>query len=397
MLTSRSLTARCSALVAALAVIFSLSATATASETDQPLVTLESSLTDLIFRVSPAVVTVQAEFTTVRTPASAYLGSEPFRSRISSGIVVDSSGHILVSASSVAGSQAIYVRFPSQKTVPARLVGIDYPSSLALLETKPGLGVPPPITQQCFCGGQMVLTVGNSYGLRISPSLGFCAGVRADGLIQFSSMMTSGTIGGGLFDLSGNLLGIISGGLSSGNRIEAGLAVPAGRVSEIIEYLQKFGDRPTGYLGLSTREIEMSPGLSPQPSGAVVKAAGRKTIDHGLLVTSVDKNAPAARSGLRPGDLIYAVNQRDIYSASDFQLQVRNSAPGTRFQIEFLRNRRSYAITVPVSAHTQVNSSQVSGNALHQPDPTANDSLRQELESLKEAVRRLELRLNEDY
>ncbi len=393
MLTSRSLTARSAVLAAALAVIFSLHVTAS----DQPLVTLESSLTDLIYHVSPTVVTVQAEFSTPQTPASPYFGSEPFRSQISSGIVVDSSGHILVSASSIAGSQAIYVRFSSQKSVPARLIGIDYPSSLALLETSAGLGYPAPITQQYLCGGQMVLTIGNSYGLRISPSLGFCAGVRPDGLIQFSSIMTSGTIGGGLFDLSGRLVGIISGGLSSGNRIEAGLAVPAVRIEKIIEYLLEHGDRPIGYLGLSTREIEMSPGIAPKPASGVMTAAGNKLIDHGLLVTSVEKNAPAARGGLRPGDLIFSVNRKDIYSASELQLQVRNSRPGTHFQIEFLRDHRSYSISVPVIANRQITVSNFNNDSYRNSGQPAHDSLKQELQFLKEAVRRLELRLNADY
>ena len=391
MLTSRSGTARKSIIVIVLAVLFSPIAFAEPSE----LMNLEAGLNDLVYRISPSIVTVQADFSSPVSATSSAMGNEFVRSMISSGIIVDSVGHIMVAAASVAGSYSISIHLPSKQAVRAELVGIDYISSLALLRTATSVGMPAPILPQYLCGGQMILAVGNSHGLRVSPSLGFCAGVRDDGRIQFNSLITAGTMGGGLFDLSGMLVGVISGGLGSDNRIETGLAVPAGKIQEIIDFLLEFGDRPSGYIGVTTREIEINPGISTRPTTNYQTVSNTNPITHGLLVTAVDHHSPAATAGLRPGDLVYSIDGKGIFSASVLKQDIVRSHPGRMLRFEFLRENRSYTIQVSVAGRRRLSDSQfqLRNTAL----PSSRDSIVAELGRLKESIRVLEARVNTGF
>lgn len=365
------------------------------SAQDISLDQLESGMNELIYRVSRSVVSVES-FYSFHSNTRDLVENEAVYNVISTGVIFDSLGHVLTVASPVMNRSKIQVRFEDQ-TIPAELTAIDYRNGLAVLKLAHPVGTAVEFSRQRGCAGQIVIAVGNSYGLRAAPSMGFCAGVRPDGAVQFTAPITSGTLGGGLFDLSGRLVGVIVGGVGPENRAEAGLAVPSYRALESGSYLIHNGSRAAGYLGLSTAEIEVFPPLEISPGNQVVRDQGNVIIvERGVVVTSVVPTSPASRAGLRKGDLLFSVNERLVPSALQLADLVRDTAPGTVLEFGVIRQNRPYYLPVRVG-QAEVGSIQSSVSFFFESVETmsAPDSLLQEIEALKETIRYLEVRLNQ--
>jgi S1-C subfamily serine protease len=353
---------------------------------DSQLLGLESGLTDLVFRASRSVVTVEASH---RLPTSRFgsAADESYAKELATGIVVDTGGLILVAARPVLDKDRIGVRFEG-RLVPAELVAIDFQTELALLRARGINGEPAVIAQTHSCAGQMVLAVGQAHGFRSSPSLGFCAGIRDDGVVQFSMPNLGSGLGTGVFDLSGRLLGIVSGII--GPEPAMATAVPAHKIPGIVAHLLKRGDRRCGFIGITSQEIEISPGLVV-PYGGVVPAASRSTrqeiIERGVLIGSVLDSSPAERAGLHVGDLIYAVNSMPINSAAGLASLVKQCQPGTKMSLDLIRREQS--LTVPLVVGTKT----LTVMAASSPNRLA-DSLRGALKQLSGKIRQIESRLN---
>lgn len=351
------------------------------------LTALESGLNDLIYRLSQSVVTVEtSKHIPVQSPDG--YGDQTVSRLISSGIIYDSGGHVLASASAVASRDQIVVHFADQ-TIPAKLQGIDYQTGLAVIYINKSIGSPVVFNNSAGCAGQMVIAMGNAYGMQASPSLGFCAGSRTDGVIQFSAPIASETVGGGLFDLSGNLVGVITGGIGSGRWAEAGLAISAYEIPNIVRYLMTHGDRQAGYIGITTTDIEISPGLELTPTHQLINVGAQSSplIEKGILITSVVPFSPAARAGLKEGDLLFSLNDKPLSSSIKLRNQVRQIPPETIIELGFIRYNRPYRaivkvgqleLTAPEEAFFESN--------LLTPRSISADSLLNEINSLKRTI-----------
>jgi len=317
---------------------------------------------------------------------------------IASGVIFDSAGHILVAASSVLNRENIFVIADGQR-VPARLVGVDYQTGLALLKTDRPVGRPVEAMDNYRCIGQLVVAVGNSFGLHASPSLGFCAGARTDGSLQFSAAISSGSIGGGIFDLSGKLIGAITGGIGEGTQAEAGLAVPASELPGIVEYLRIYGDRQAGYLGVTISEIEVAPPIELRSPNILAGGNQRpyRLIDHSIIVTEVLPQSPAAFARVVRGDLIISINGDEVYSAVDFLYQIRKARPGSIVQLGLVRQNQLLLANVSVGQRPNVNSDlHITGLFENGYPQTPDASIQQELLALKKAMLRLEQRIGDN-
>lgn len=320
---------------------------------------------------------------------------ESLQQLISSGIVVDTGGYVLAAASGVVGFDHIRVTF-NDKIVAAKIQGIDYQSGLALLKAETPLGAPVSLSHQHGCAGQMVIALGNSLGVRASPAMGFCAGFRPDGMMQFSVAIGPGTIGGGVFDMGGRLVGAITGGIGEGRTAEAALAIPAHRLPTIIKYLRTRGDRQAGYIGISTADIEVSPGLVVDlPSSLASATPQREVLSRATMITDVVNLSNAARAGLRPGDLLYSVNEVVFASAWELMQIVQRQRPGAVLKLGVLRNNHPFAIQVQVGPRTITpGGGFVQSNDSSNQEDLVDDSLLKEVELLKRAIQDLERRLD---
>ncbi|MEW5795396.1 MAG: S1C family serine protease [Candidatus Zixiibacteriota bacterium] len=352
---------------------------------------LESGLTDLIYRLSRSVVTVEAS----RQLSAARFGAgidETYQKETTTGVVVDSNGLILAPVRSVLGFDRLTVGYEG-RSVPAEIVAVDYQTELALLRAaEPGGSAAEPDRQHA-CAGQVVVALGHAFGLRSSPALGFCAGLRDDGTLQFSIPNSGGRLGSGVFDLGGHLLGIVA--EPTLNDPSLVMAVPAYQIPELVRHLAHYGDRQSGFVGITSQEIEISPGLPIPRTTAVPVVSGYRpgTIERGVVVTTVLPSSPAARAGLMVGDLIYAVDYMPVNSASGLAHLVRQSQPGTRLQIDILR--RTQFLSLPlIVGRKSITLGTVSPTVPGSDQSRLVDSLRHELETMRGQLNRLEKRLD---
>ena len=315
---------------------------------DNSLSSLESNLSELISNISRSVVTVETS-RSVRGDLLQGAADEAVHRLISSGTIIDSSGHILVAASTVAGYDRIVINCENQQ-LPARLIGIDYYTGLALLAVDSPIGEPARFTQRHSCTGQMVVAIGNAYGLQACPTLGFCAGSRPDGSMQFSASITPGTVGGGVFDLNGQLLGVVIGSMGDGDLSETGLAVPTHQLPSTIYELLTGGDRVAGYIGITTADIEISPGIELSAPYQLASAGSSRQmiVDKGTIITQVMRQSPAANSGLRKGDLLFSIDKTRICSAFELMEKVQLCPPGGTIELGFIRAHQAYYVKLNV-------------------------------------------------
>ena len=355
---------------------------------DSSLINLESGLNDLVYDISRSIITVEATEPIYPNNFSGN-NNEAIYSVISSGLIYDTAGHVLTLASSVIDRSQIKIHF-EDKIIPARLVAVDYQSGLALLKMQYPYGLPFSQMPQTGCAGQMIVAVGNSYGVRAAPALGFCSGFRPDGLMQFTASFTSSTHGGGIFTLTGKLIGIITGVIGKDSKI--GLALPAHKLPEIVQYLKTNGDRLAGYLGLSTTEFEISPPIEVRVSNRLASTHQSNVIvvSRGLVVSKVIPNSPAAKAGLKQGDLIFQANGRPIDEAIELANYVKKSAPGTLIHFDILRQNNAYSVQLAIGQMKLTSST--FGNTITNKD-LVTDSILKEIQTLKETLYYLENRL----
>ncbi len=370
------------------AVFFSLSSLSAQESLDN----LESGLTDLVYRLSRSVVTVEAS----RQVPTSRFGSavdQTYRRETTTGIVVDSNGLVLVAVRPILGYEHLMVRYEN-RTVPAEMVAVDYQTELALLRTREHGGVAPDFDQQHACAGQAVLALGHVSGFRSSPALGFCAGLRDDGVLQFSIPSMGTRLGAGIFDLGGHLLGVVSEATLNDPSIV--FAVPAYQLTGIVSQLLKHGDRQSGFAGITSQEIEISPGLVLPPGGTRTVSSGSQSdvIDRGVVVTSVVMSSPASRAGLMIGDLVYAVDRMPVNSASGLASLVKHSLPGTRLQFDFIRQGQILSVPLVVGRKSIQLESTMGADQSGYGQAQLVDSLRQALDQMRQQINRLENRLN---
>jgi len=379
--------ARNSVLVLVWAVFYSSSAFGL----ERPLSSLETGFNDLVFEMSRSVVTIESSHRVAARTMEGTSG-ETVENLVSSGLIFDTLGHVLVAASSVVGQDRIVVEIDNRQ-ISAQLVGVDYFTDMAVLKTPVRLGVPARLSSRQVCAGQMVLAMGNAYGLRASPAMGFCAGARPDGTLQFSVPVTASSFGGGVFDLSGDLLGLIVGSIGQGSR--AAVAVPAYQLPQVVDYVCRYGDRHAGYIGVSTADIEIVPPIELSSPIQFAGGAGRAAaaISQGAVTTFIVPGSPAASAGLQKGDLIIGYDNQRLTSAGQLATLVRRSAPGITIELSFIRQAEMRGTRVTVG-RKEIEPSRPFYDVEQFDDagPSA-DSLARVLDYLKQEVTRLESRL----
>jgi serine protease Do len=357
---------------------------------NSPLRQIETGLHDLIYHLSRSIVAVEA----TRSSTGFLPGTvgQLIQTTVSTGLVCDSAGYVLANASSVVGYDQIQVT-GEDRSVPARLVAVDYRNDLALLAPTLPVGAPVVFSGPGVCAGQMVLSLTNAYGLRASPSVGFCAGCRSDGFLQFSVPVSATGAGGGVFDLSGHLLGVVTG--HSGDPNRPATAFPSYKLPEIIRHLSTKGTRWAGFAGVATRSIEISPPLE-LPSADMRLASGHSGtyLDHGVVISAVLPGSPAARAGLIPGDLLLEIDNRHVDGANDVASIVTALDPGSSVPFQILRRDRLLTVQIQIDSRP---TDLLSGKSVRSLDSPAHsrtaDSLLEILSRLRDEVSRVEQKL----
>ena len=273
---------------------------------------------------------------------------------LGSGFIISPDGyivtnnHLIQSATGNGTVDEITVTMTNRREYPARVVGRDSASDLALLKID-GQNLPYVNwgDSQHARVGDWVLAIGNPYGLGGTVTAGIISALHRgivgsgayDRYIQTDASINMGNSGGPMFDLNGNVIGINSALISpTGASVGIGLAIPAEAAKPVIESLRR-GQRPErGYLGVSL-----------QPLDENIAAALGLPKDRGELVRSVQPNTPAARAGFEQGDVILRVNNREVTPDETVSYIVANTPVGSRVPVEIIRRGKRQMLTVTVS------------------------------------------------
>jgi serine protease Do len=346
------------------------------------------SFADLVERVSPAVVSVTAdEIQKVGGQPDMDNVPDAFRDlfrqfggrpqiqpqvrkaqSMGSGFIIDKSGLIVTNNHVVDGASKIKVKLPDGRTYDAKLIGTDAATDVALLRVKAEKPLPTVEfgNDRALRVGDWVVAVGNPFGLSNTVTAGIVSSIGRDlgnndqpytDFIQIDAPINRGNSGGPTFDLRGQVIGMNSMIFSpTGGSVGIGFAIPSSTIKDVVAALETHGRVARGWLGVQiqpvTPDIAASLGVQ-EPKGA--------------LVASIVPDSPAARGGIRQGDIIVSVNGREISDAHDLTRKVAGLLAGKPAAFAVLREgqRKTMDVTIGAKKEAQVAANQDSqGNGV---------------------------------
>ncbi len=255
---------------------------------------------------------------------------------LGSGVIVSPDGYILTNNHVVEGADEVKVSIgESLKRYEANVVGTDALADLAVLKID-AEGLTPATfgDSEQLKVGDVVLAIGNPFGVGLSVSRGIVSALSRGGLgieqiedfIQTDAAINMGNSGGALIDSAGRVIGINTAILSrTGGFAGVGFAIPVNLARTVAEQIVNTGEVRRGFLGVAPQEL--TPELSAQFG-----------TPHGALVAEVTAGGPAERAGLRAGDVITKVNDTEVVDPRQLLLTVSQLAPGSQVKIEYNRD-----------------------------------------------------------
>ena len=268
---------------------------------------------------------------------------ERLRSALGSGVIVSDGGLILTARHIIADADQILVRLHDGRTALAEVVGSDADTDLAVL--KIGIEDIQPIqfgNPDRARVGDVVLAIGNPYGFGHSVSQGIISGLGRYGLrlstyedfIQTDAAINQGNSGGALIDAEGRLLGINTATFSRSREFTGiGLATPADLAMGVAQDLAVYGRVIRGWMGLEVQTIYMTGASSPS-----------------LLVTGTHPEGPAAKNGIREGDIITHIDMEPVVDGQITMNQISLLRPGDAVELSLLRGDEEIQVSVVVGS-----------------------------------------------
>ena len=317
---------------------------------------------DLAERVLPAVVNiaVTSEQRAVElppefrgTPFERYFRERQRRGRqeaqgAGSGFIIDPAGYIVTNNHVVGNASRVVVSLQNGTEYPARVVGSDELTDLALLRIEPRNGAALPTVTWGASGslriGQWILAAGNPFGLGGTVTAGIVSArgreIGAgpfDDFLQTDAAINPGNSGGPLFNTAGEVVGISTAIYSpSGASAGIGFATPSDLARPVIEQLRRGGRVERGWLGVSVQDTSAEERVR-------ANAATR-----GVVIAGVERNSPAARAGLRAGDMVTAINGERIETSRALVRNVAAVTPGETVRLRVLRDGQERDVPVQV-------------------------------------------------
>jgi Do/DeqQ family serine protease len=286
---------------------------------------LQNQLIAVVKRVEPSVVQIETS------------------SGLGSGVVLDKQGHIVTNNHVVEGASKITVNFQDGSQHPARLVGVDPDSDLAVLRID-SKNLPTAVigTSSDLMIGETVIAVGNPFGLSGTVTTGVVSALGRSvpskertftDFIQTDASINPGNSGGPLLNIEGKVIGINTAIYAQAQGI--GFAIPVDRAKKVVQDLLRYGAPHNGWIGAVTATI------TPEEAKRIGVRA-----DRGAIVARVFSGSPAEAAGLREGDVITAVGDKPVDSREAFSTYTATVSSGQPVPVSIVRGNSTTSATI---------------------------------------------------
>jgi len=272
---------------------------------------------------------------------------EEKQSSLGSGVIISTEGYVLTNNHVVEAADEIEVALADGRKAVAKVVGTDPETDLAVIKIAlPNL---PAITLgkiENASVGDVVLAIGNPFGVGQTVTMGIISALGRNHLgintfenfIQTDAAINPGNSGGALIDTNGNLLGINTAIYSrSGGSLGIGFAIPVTTVKNVTESIISSGQVVRGYIGVEPQDI--TPELA-ENFGLAVKT--------GTIIAGVVRGGPADKAGMRPGDILTAVDGNTVSDTTEMLNQIAQLVPGKKTKVTVLRKSQQAVLEVTV-------------------------------------------------
>jgi serine protease Do len=326
-----------------------------------------ASYAPVVERVMPAVVTIRVEKRAAFVPTGQqqipeelrrFFGDQlpqmPRGSRgprgvqrgLGSGVIVSKDGYILTNNHVVDGGDTVKVEMPDRRTFTAKVVGTDPETDLAVLKVE-ATNLPTLVIgdSDAVRVGDVAIAVGNPLDIGQTVTSGIISAkgrtTNGDGyqdFLQTDAAINRGNSGGALVNVAGQLIGINSQimSVSEGN-MGLGFAIPSNMAKHVMDQLVMNGKVRRAQLGVRIQTV------TPEMASALGLPSA-----NGALISNVDAGSPAAKAGLRQGDVITQYNGKAIADNNQLRNAVAGTMPGTDVQLQILRDGKSETLRATV-------------------------------------------------
>ena len=271
------------------------------------------------------------------------------RNNLGSGVVVDPNGYILTSNHVIKDADDIFIGAEDQPQVPARVVGIDPDTDLAVIQAA-GKDLPPARLGNSaeLRVGDIALAIGNPFGVGKTVTQGIISATGREGLglatfedfIQTDAAINLGNSGGALINAQGEVIGINTAILSnSGGSHGIGFAIPINLARQVMKQIIKHGRVIRGWIGASGSD------LTPAMAAAMGLAQGTT----GVLLSGILEDGPADKAGIMPGDIIQRINGKPVKNAQEVMNAIAVASPGTTMDMRILRGNKNMDVKLTVA------------------------------------------------
>ncbi len=272
---------------------------------------------------------------------------EDLKNSLGSGVIVSHEGYVLTNNHVVEGADEIEVVLTDGRKAPAKIVGLDPETDLAVI--KINLDKLPVIVlgqSELARVGDVVLAIGNPFGVGQTVTMGIISALGRNNLhinsfenfIQTDAAINFGNSGGALVDTRGNLIGINTAIYSqSGGSVGIGFAIPVSTAKTVMEAIIKDGHVVRGWIGVETQDItpELAQSFNLQRTS-------------GAIIAGVVRNGPADKAGIVPGDILLTVEGKPVGDTTEMLNLIAQLPPGGKAKMTVLRKNREAALDVMV-------------------------------------------------